>query len=436
MKNLLFSKSRLALVLVVFPLMMPWQSSFAFDTADSEALPLEDLRLFAEIFNMIKSDYVEAVDDATLLQNAVRGMLNGLDPHSAYLNASSFHEVNIDTRGEFGGLGIEVTLEGGVIRVISPMDGTPADRAGIKSGDLIIRLDGMVVKGESLDKAVDKMRGAPGSEITLTISREGVDAPFDITLKRAIIQLRSVRAEMLESNYGYARISQFQSGTGASLRQQIEKLQEQSGGQLAGLVLDLRNNPGGVLNGAVEVSDLFLKDGVIVSTRGRAADAIYTFEATGRDVLDGAPLVVLVNRGSASASEIVAGALQDHRRALILGAKTFGKGSVQTILPMNDGAAALKLTTARYYTPNNRSIQATGIEPDIVSRPLKLADDLQTAGMRESDLAGHLANESGISEGSGDSAESSEKQLQDRDLEVGEALNILKGITFSRLQVD
>ena len=404
--------------------------------AASNGSVYEQLDLFGDIFERIRAGYVEDVNEKDLIEAAINGMLTSLDPHSSYLSADDADAMRVQTRGEFGGLGIEVTLEGGVIRVISPMDGTPADRAGIKSGDLIIRLDGMVVKGESLDKAVDKMRGAPGSEITLTISREGVDAPFDITLKRAIIQLRSVRAEMLESNYGYARISQFQSGTGASLRQQIEKLQEQSGGQLAGLVLDLRNNPGGVLNGAVEVSDLFLKDGVIVSTRGRAADAIYTFEATGRDVLDGAPLVVLVNRGSASASEIVAGALQDHRRALILGTKTFGKGSVQTILPMNDGAAALKLTTARYYTPNNRSIQATGIEPDIVSRPLKLADDLQTVGMRESDLAGHLANESGIAEGSGDSAESSEKQLQDRDLEVGEALNILKGITFSRLQVD
>ena len=397
-------------------------------------LPLEDLRLFAEIFSMIKRDYVESVDDATLLKNAVRGMLSGLDPHSAYLDADSFHDINVDTRGEFGGLGIEVTLEDGVIRVVAPLDGTPAERAGILSGDLIIRLDGMTVKGDSLDKAVEKMRGAPGSEITLTIARDGVDAPFDVTLKRAVIQLHSVRGEVLEDRYGYARISQFQSGTGASLRRQIERLEEKAGGSLAGLILDLRNNPGGVLDGAVEVTDLFVKEGVIVSTRGRSADAAYTFNATGRDVLNGAPLVVLVNQGSASASEIVAGALQDHHRGLILGTRTFGKGSVQTVLPMRNGAAALKLTTARYYTPNNRSIQAIGIEPDILSRPLKAADEPTRAGFHEADLAGHLENESASGGSDGAAASVSGARLQDRDFEVGEALNILKGITLARLQ--
>ncbi|MBT5622467.1 MAG: S41 family peptidase, partial [Acidiferrobacteraceae bacterium] len=297
-------------------------------------LPIEDLRLFAEIFSMIKADYVEPMDDETLLRDAVRGMLGGLDPHSSYLDPSSFREINIDTRGEFGGLGLEVTLEDGVIRVVAPMDGTPAEEAGIHSGDLIIRLDGITVKGQALDQAVERMRGEPGSAITLTILREGVEAPFDVTVKRAIIQLQSVRGELLEARFAYTRISQFQSGTGASLRRQLERLEEQADGPLSGLVLDLRNNPGGVLDGAVEVSDLFLSEGVIVSTRGRAADSAFTFNATGRDVLSGAPLVVLVNRGSASASEIVAGALQDHQRGLILGTKTFGKGSVQTILPM------------------------------------------------------------------------------------------------------
>ena len=422
-------------VLVALVLLAPPRPVLAAESAASEALPLEDLRLFAEIFNMIKSDYVESVDDATLLKNAVRGMLNGLDPHSAYLDAESFQEINIDTRGEFGGLGIEVTLEEGVIRVVAPLDGTPADRAGIKSGDLIIRLDGMTVKGNSLDTAIEKMRGAPGSEITLTISREGVDAPFDVTLKRAIIQMHSVRGEVLESNYGYVRVSQFQSGTGASLRRQIERLEEKIGGPIAGLILDLRNNPGGVLDGAVAVSDLFLREGVTVSTRGRSADAAYTFNATGNDVLNGAPLIVLVNQGSASASEIVAGALQDHHRALIVGTKTFGKGSVQTILPMKDGAAALKLTTARYYTPNNRSIQATGIVPDIVSRPLQAADSPARAGMREADLAGHLENEAGVAEAT-DSTTAAGNRLQDRDIEVGEALNILKGVVLARLQTN
>jgi len=409
------------------------RATWAAENADN-ALPLEDLRLFAEIFSMIKRDYVESVDDATLLQNAVRGMLSGLDPHSAYLDAESFHDINVDTRGEFGGLGIEVTLEDGVIRVVAPLDGTPAERAGIQSGDLIIRLDGMAVKGDSLDKAVEKMRGAPGSEITLTIVRDDADAPFDVTLKRAVIQLHSVRGEVLEDRYGYARISQFQSGTGASLRRQIEKLEEEASGPLAGLILDLRNNPGGVLDGAVEVTDLFVTQGVIVSTRGRSADAAYTFNATGRDVLNGAPLVVLVNQGSASASEIVAGALQDHRRGLILGTRTFGKGSVQTVLPMRNGAAALKLTTARYYTPNNRSIQAVGIEPDIVSRPLKAVDEPAKRGFNEADLAGHLENESASEEGAGGASALSGPRLQDRDFEVGEALNILKGITLARLQ--
>ena len=399
-------------------------------------LPIEDLRLFAEIFSMIKADYVEPMDDETLLRDAVRGMLGGLDPHSSYLDPSSFREINIDTRGEFGGLGLEVTLEGGVIRVVAPMDGTPAEEAGIRSGDLIIRLDGITVKGQALDQAVERMRGEPGSAITLTILREGVETPFDVTVKRAIIQLQSVRGELLEARFAYTRISQFQSGTGASLRRQLERLEEQADGPLSGLVLDLRNNPGGVLNGAVEVSDLFLSEGVIVSTRGRAADSAITFNATGRDVLNGVPLVVLVNRGSASASEIVAGALQDHQRGLILGTKTFGKGSVQTILPMKNGAA-LKLTTARYYTPNNRSIQATGIQPDIVSRQLELATSPgPTHGrIRESDLAGHLENENDASNETVDETAPVEL-LQDRDFEVGEALNLLKGMVIARRQVD
>ena len=418
--------------LMLFGFVAMPQTAHTDEGSEATALPIEDLRLFAEIFSMIKTDYVEPIDDATLLRDAVRGMLGGLDPHSSYLDPESFHEINIDTRGEFGGLGIEVTLEDGVIRVVAPIDGTPADRAGIQSGDLIIRLDGMTVKGNSLDNAVEQMRGEPGSEITLTIAREGVDQPFDVTLKRAIIQLHSARGELLEDHYGYVRVSQFQSGTSASLRRQLERLEEQAGEPLSGLVLDLRNNPGGVLNGAVEVSDLFLREGVIVSTRGRTADADYTFSATARDALDGAPMVVLVNRGSASASEIVAGALQDHGRALILGTKTFGKGSVQTILPMNNGAA-LKLTTARYYTPNGRSIQATGIEPDIVSRRLQFAESPALSGTREADLAGHLQNETAGTDDATEEASGSER-LQDRDFEVGEALNLLKGMVLARRQ--
>jgi carboxyl-terminal processing protease len=430
------TRSLFVLVLSAALFSAPAHLAGAGEQAAEAELPIEDLRLFAEIFSMIKADYVEPMDDTTLLRDAVRGMLGGLDPHSSYLDPDSFREINIDTRGEFGGLGLEVTLEDGVIRVIAPMDGTPAEEAGIRSGDLIIRLDGITVKGQALDQAVERMRGEPGSVITLTIVREEVEAPFDVTVKRAIIQLQSVRGELLEARFAYTRISQFQSGTGAALRRQLERLEEQADGPLSGLVLDLRNNPGGVLDGAVEVSDLFLRKGVIVSTRGRAADSVITFNATGRDVLSGAPLVVLVNQGSASASEIVAGALQDHQRGLILGTKTFGKGSVQTIMPMKNGAA-LKLTTARYYTPNNRSIQATGIQPDIVSRQLELATSPGPthSGIRESDLAGHLENENGASNEIVDEAVPAER-LQDRDFEIGEALNLLKGMVIARRQAD
>ncbi len=428
--------TRFLVPVLVGTLLALTRPGIAAESSEATELPIEYLRLFAEIFSLIKSDYVEPIDDTTLLRDAVRGMLGGLDPHSAYLDPDSFREISIDTRGEFGGLGMEVTLQDGAIRVVAPLDGTPAEAAGIRSGDLIIGLDGVAVKGQSLNKAVERMRGEPGSEITLTIAREGVEAPFDVTLKRAIIQLRSVRGELLETRFAYTRISQFQSGTGASLRRQIERLEEEAGDPLSGLILDLRNNPGGVLNGAVEVSDLFLREGVIVSTRGRTADSAFTFDATGRDVLDGAPLVVLVNQGSASASEIVAGALQDHQRALILGTKTFGKGSVQTILPMNNGAA-LKLTTARYYTPGDRSIQATGIEPDIVSRRLEVATSPASAhsGMRESDLAGHLENEN-TAANPGNEAQAVAERLQDRDFEIGEALNLLKGMVLARRQMD
>ena len=338
-------------------------------------LPIEDLKIFAEIFGKIKSDYVEDIDDSQLLNDAIKGMLDGLDPHTVYLDPDSFREMNIDTHGEFGGLGLEVTMENGVIRIVAPIDDTPAHKAGLKSGDLIISMDGVQVKGLSLGESVSLMRGKPGSEIVLTIVRKDRPEPFEVTLKRAIIQLESVRAELLETGFGYVRVIQFQIGTATSLRQQLARLAREAGTALKGLVLDLRDNPGGVLDGAIQVSDTFLRDGLIVSTRGRAEDSEVTFSASPKDYLNDAPLVVLVNGGSASASEIVAGALQDHGRALILGTTTFGKGSVQTILPMLNGAA-LKLTTARYYTPNDRSIQATGITPDVVSQPAESSQTL------------------------------------------------------------
>ena len=396
-------------------------------------LPIEDLKIFAEIFGKIKSDYVEDIDDSQLLNDAIKGMLDGLDPHTVYLDPESFREMNIDTHGEFGGLGLEVTMENGVIRIVAPIDDTPAHKAGLKSGDLIISMDGVQVKGLSLGESVSLMRGKPGSEIVLTIVRKDRPEPFEVTLKRAIIQLESVRAELLETGFGYVRVIQFQTGTATSLRQQLARLAREAGTALKGLVLDLRDNPGGVLDGAIQVSDTFLRDGLIVSTRGRAEDSEVTFSASPKDYLNDAPLVVLVNGGSASASEIVAGALQDHGRALILGTTTFGKGSVQTILPMLNGAA-LKLTTARYYTPNDRSIQATGITPDVVSQPAESSQtpDGDASRLRESDLAGHLENE--LEKDQNATVDPKTDRLLFSDLQVREALNILKGMVIARQQ--
>ena len=396
-------------------------------------LPIEDLKIFAEIFGKIKSDYVEDIDDSQLLNDAIKGMLDGLDPHTVYLDPESFREMNIDTHGEFGGLGLEVTMENGVIRIVAPIDDTPAHKAGLKSGDLIISMDGVQVKGLSLGESVSLMRGKPGSEIVLTIVRKDRPEPFEVTLKRAIIQLESVRAELLETGFGYVRVIQFQIGTATSLRQQLARLAREAGTALKGLVLDLRDNPGGVLDGAIQVSDTFLRDGLIVSTRGRAENSEVTFSASPKDYLNDAPLVVLVNGGSASASEIVAGALQDHGRALILGTTTFGKGSVQTILPMLNGAA-LKLTTARYYTPNDRSIQATGITPDVVSQPAESSQtlDRDASRLRESDLAGHLENE--LEKDQNATVDPKTDRLLFSDLQVREALNILKGMVIARQQ--
>ena len=396
-------------------------------------LPIEDLKIFAEIFGKIKSDYVEDIDDSQLLNDAIKGMLVGLDPHTVYLDPDSFREMNIDTHGEFGGLGLEVTMENGVIRIVAPIDDTPAHKAGLKSGDLIISMDGVQVKGLSLGESVSLMRGKPGSEIVLTIVRKDRPEPFEVTLKRAIIQLESVRAELLETGFGYVRVIQFQIGTATSLRQQLARLAREAGTALKGLVLDLRDNPGGVLDGAIQVSDTFLRDGLIVSTRGRAEDSEVTFSASPKDYLNDAPLVVLVNGGSASASEIVASALQDHGRALILGTTTFGKGSVQTILPMLNGAA-LKLTTARYYTPNDRSIQATGITPDVVSQPAESSQtlDRDASRLRESDLTGHLENE--LEKDQNATVDTKTGPLLFSDLQVREALNILKGMVIARQQ--
>ncbi len=380
---------------VVIGLSLAMAHNVRADKEMASALPLEDLRTFTDVYARIKQDYVTDVDDSDLLKNAIRGMLAGLDPHSSYLDEEQFRELQIGTSGEFGGLGIEVGMENGFVKVIAPIDDTPADRAGVKAGDLIIKLDDKSVKGLTLEEAVKLMRGKKGSDIVLTIVREGEDAPLDLTLTRDVIRVRSVRNRVLEPGYGYVRISNFQSKTTRGLLDALNSLKKKNEGDLKGLVLDLRNNPGGVLTGAVGVSDVFLKDNqLIVYTEGRVEDSELKYSASTGDSLAGAPLVVLINQGSASASEIVAGAMQDHERATILGTTSFGKGSVQTILPLND-STALKLTTARYYTPQGRSIQSEGIVPDILLKIEGASDEESTALsiISEADLEGHLENE-------------------------------------------
>ena len=400
---------------------------------EGEVLPFEDLRTFTEIFGRIKRDYVEPVSDKQLLEYAVRGMLSGLDPHSDYLTSEQYKELQEGTTGQFGGLGIEVTMENGFVKVVSPIDDTPAQRAGVKAGDVIVRLDDQPVKGMSLGEAVKLMRGEPGSDILLTIIREGEEAPLKIKITRDIIKVKSVKSRILEKGYGYVRISSFQSRTGEGLKKALESLEQENGGKLKGLVLDLRNNPGGVLNAAVAVSDIFLKKGLIVYTEGRIENSEMRFNAAPDDLLDGAPLVVLINSGSASASEIVAGALQDHKRAVIMGDKSFGKGSVQTILPTSNGGA-VKLTTARYYTPSGRSIQAEGIEPDIQLDRFKLesVEAPEFKPVKEADLSRHLTNGNKAKPKMEDlEQEGTEKEKLDiSDYPLHEALMLLKGITI------
>ncbi|MGB0712590.1 MAG: S41 family peptidase [Gammaproteobacteria bacterium] len=399
-----------------------------------EHLPIDDLRTLSDVFGRVKKDYVEEVTDTDLLEGAIEGMLSHLDPHSTYLNKEAFKELRVGTSGEFGGLGIEVGMENGFVKVIAPIEDTPADRAGVKAGDLIIRLDDKPVKGMTLGEAVKVMRGKPNTDIELTVVREGRDKPFKITITRAVIQVKSVKNEILEPGFGYLRITQFQSKTGDGVTSAIEDLVKENEGELHGLILDLRNNPGGVLNAAVAVSDAFLEDGLIVYTEGRDRASRLSFNATPGDVLKGAPVVVLVNEGSASASEIVAGALQDHKRAVIAGTKTFGKGSVQTILPLKNGSA-VKLTTARYYTPSGRSIQAKGIDPDVPLESLSVSkvEESEVKRVKEADLSRHLDNgdEKKARGKAGDSDEESESLAQ-RDFTLYSALNLLKGINIMR----
>ena len=431
--------------------------------ADKEAiatpLPIEELRAFSEVFGRIKSDYVETVTDKKLINEAINGMLNGLDPHSAYLDAEAFKELQVGTQGEFGGLGIEVSMEDGLVKVISPIEDTPAFHAGIKSGDLIIKLDETLVKGMTLNDAVKRMRGKPGSKITLTIIRKDEPKPLTITLVRAVIKVQSVKSKLVDPGYGFIRITQFQEHTGENLATALESLIKQNQGPLKGLVLDLRNDPGGLLTGAVGVSAAFLaKDALVVYTDGRIEDAKMRLTASPENYLRGngkndylknlpdsvksVPLVVLVNGGSASASEIVAGALQDHKRAVIMGTQTFGKGSVQTVLPLGNNTA-IKLTTARYYTPGGRSIQAKGIVPDILVEDPATAGQDNTFRLREADLNKHLTNDKPSDEKpgnasktepappgtKGDAVKSIPAEFGSKnDYQLNQALNLLKGM--------
>jgi len=412
----------------------PMEEAAAPSASAKAPLPLEELRTFAEVLDRIKAAYVEPVDDKTLLENAIKGMLSNLDPHSAYLEPEAFAELQESTSGEFGGLGIEVGMEDGFIKVVSPIDDTPASKAGIEAGDLIVKIDGQPTKGLSMMDAIGKMRGKPGSSISLTLVREG-GQPFDVKLTRAVIKVRSVRSQILEPGYGYLRVTQFQVNSGEEVGKALAKLKKDNDGKkLNGLVLDLRNNPGGVLQAAVEISDHFLTKGLIVYTEGRIANSELRFNADPADASEGVPLVVLINGGSASASEIVAGALQDHKRGVLMGTDSFGKGSVQTVLPLNNDRA-LKLTTALYYTPNGRSIQAQGIEPDIKVERAKLTREQAADGFREADLAGHLGNgNGGPDRPTATQIASDSPRPQDDDYQLGQALNLLKGLNLTRGQ--
>ena len=350
----------------------------------------QQLNLFGDVFEKIRSDYVEPVSDEKLIESAINGMLTSLDPHSSYLNPKEWDDMQVQTKGEFGGLGIEVTMENGVIKVVSPIDGTPAAKAGIQPGDLIVQIDNKPIMGLTLSEAVDKMRGPVDSKIVLTV-RRGKQPPFDVSLQRAIIKIQSVRSQLID-NVGYVRITSFSEQTAAGLQDALAKIKQQAGKKLQGVVLDLRNNPGGLLDQAIAVSDDFLERGTIVLTKGRNLEETQRAFAHPGDIADGKPVVVLINGGSASASEFVAGALQDQQRATIVGTRSFGKGSVQTIIPLGENGA-LRLTTARYYTPSGRSIQATGIDPDVVIEE-ELPPQLQMSGtsksMGEASLRGHL----------------------------------------------
>jgi len=412
------------------------------DTEQTNGVPLEDVQRFSNALSQIKKYYVKPVTDQELFDNAIRGMLSGLDPHSSYLDENEFNELQTATNGEFGGLGIEVTMEEGVIRVITPLVGTPAAKAGMKPGDYIIKLGDRSVQGLSLQDSVNLMRGKIGTKIDLTVIRKGAKKALNFNLVREKILIKSVLSKLLDKQYGYIRLTQFQALTGDDMLKSIKKLKDEAtGGQLKGLVLDLRNNPGGLLDSAIQISDAFLgvdakgKDAMIVYTEGRLPGSKFTALSTPGDVLNNAPMVVLINNGSASAAEIVAGALKDNKRALIVGTKSFGKGSVQTVLPL-DSKRGIKLTTALYYTPSGASIQAKGIEPDIVVDEMivpKSKTEDKVTGFSEADLKGHiLVNKEAAAEAEKKALTKNDEALLHDDYQLYTALTLLKGLSFAQ----
>nr|WP_227711692.1 S41 family peptidase [Sneathiella sp. P13V-1] len=389
----------------------------------------QQLNLFGDVFAKIREDYVEEVDDAELIEAAINGMLSSLDPHSSYLSPKNYEGMKVQTRGKFGGLGIEVTMENGLVKVVAPIDDTPAAEAGIQAGDYITHLDGEPVLGLTLSEAVERMRGLVDTDINLTIRRESEKAPLEITITRATITVQSVRGRIEDEDILYVRISSFTEQTDSGLRKTIKKLQEELEGDYQGLIIDLRNNPGGLLDQAIAVSDAFLRKGEIVSTRGREARDSQRYNATPDDVIDGKPIVVMINGGSASASEIVAGALQDHRRAVVLGTQSFGKGSVQTIVPLQ-GNGAMRMTTARYYTPSGVSIQAKGITPDIEVKQARL-EVLENGRRRsEADLRNHLSDGTDTPDAKKDGDDKNGAQGQNQDYQLLRAKDLLKGVSL------
>lgn len=425
MNNSLISKVFAAVLLGIA--LLPASPLHAEETPSNSADTYELLNLFGDVLERIRADYVDAPSDKELIETAITGMLSALDPHSSYMNAESFGDMQVQTRGEFGGLGIEVTMENGFVKVVTPIDDTPAHRAGLQPGDFVTHLDGEAVLGLTLNDAVDRMRGKVGTDIILTIRRGDQDA-FDVTITRAVIKIESVRSR-LEGDIGYLRITTFNEQADKGLTKAMSKLANEKGDDLAGIVLDLRNNPGGLLNQAIAISDAFLDKGEIVSTRSRRAEDTERFNARPGDLSNGLPIVVLINGGSASASEIVAGALKDHGRAIILGTRSFGKGSVQTIIPLSKHGA-MRLTTARYYTPSGTSIQGTGIEPDIIVEQSKIESLEPSRLRREADLRGALENENG--EGTDEDTENISPTENDtpQDYQLNRALDLLRGISL------